>query len=84
MLRASNSVTLHPWQRRHEHLENEMTKSETREMKSICLYIAAGLHDVAARSLSALIRATRTKRSRAALMEQANALKLTNHPDFIV
>lgn len=61
-----------------------MTKAETREMKSVCLYIAAGMADTAARSLSALIRAARTNRSRAALMEQAQALKLTQHPEFII
>jgi len=61
-----------------------MTKAETRELKSVCLYLAAGMVDTAARSLSALIRAARTNRSRAALMEQAQAFKLTQHPDFIV
>jgi hypothetical protein len=61
-----------------------MNKSEIREMKSISLYVAAGMNDTAARSLSALIRAARTAKSRAALMEQARALKLTQEPDFII
>lgn len=61
-----------------------MNKSEQREMKSICLYVAAGMHDTAARSLSALIRGAMTTRSRNALMVQAQALKLDNLPEFIV
>jgi hypothetical protein len=40
--------------------------------------------DTAARALSALIRAARTAKSRAALMEQAKALKLTQEPDFTI
>jgi hypothetical protein len=63
---------------------DDMTKAETREMKSVCLYISAGMTDTAARALSALIRAARTAKSRAALMEQAKALKLTQEPDFII
>lgn len=31
MQHATNSVTLHPWQRRHEHLENEMTSIKALE-----------------------------------------------------
>lgn len=61
-----------------------MTKAEAREIKSICLYIAAGMHDTAARAMSALIRAARTSKSRKALMEQASALKLTQEPEFII
>ena len=61
-----------------------MTKSETREIKNVELYMAHGMTDTAARTLSALIRAARTSSSRADLMIYANALKLTNHPDFII
>ena len=61
-----------------------MTKIEQRELKSICLYLAAGMRDTAARSLSALIRASRTKRSRDALMAQAVAFGLTTEPEFII
>lgn len=61
-----------------------MTKSETREMKSVQLYMAAGMRDTAARALSALIRAARTNKSRDALMEQARALQLTDQPEFII
>lgn len=61
-----------------------MNKSELREMKRICLYVAAGMNDTAARSLSSLIRAARTNKSKAALLEQAQALKLTTLPEFII
>ena len=61
-----------------------MNRSETREMKSICLYVAAGMHDTAARALSALVRGAMTAKSRNALMAQAQALKLDDLPDFIV
>jgi hypothetical protein len=63
---------------------NDMTKTEQRELKSVCLYIAAGMRDTAARSLSALIRAARTKRSRDALMAQAVAFGLTTEPEFTI
>jgi hypothetical protein len=68
----------------HQLKANIMTKAETREMKSVCLYVSAGMTDTAARAISALIRAARTVKSRAALMEQARALKLTQEPDFII
>lgn len=61
-----------------------MTKSEQREMKSICLYVAAGMPDTAARALSALIRAARTNKSRDALIVQAQALKLDSLPEFVL
>ena len=53
-------------------------------MKSICLYIAAGMNDTAARALSSLVRGARTNKSRDALMFQARALKLDHLPEFIV
>ena len=37
-----------------------------------------------ARSLSALIRAARTNKSRAALMQYAPVFGVTNHPEFII
>ena len=61
-----------------------MTKSEQREMKSICLYVAAGMQNTAARALSALIRAARTNKSRDALLVQAQALKLDSLPEFVL
>jgi len=61
-----------------------MTKSEAREIETIRKYIALGMDDVAARSLSALIRAARTQRSIDALMAQADILEVVGHPEFIV
>lgn len=60
-----------------------MTKSEQREITLIRYYAYEGAHDVAARSLSALIRAA-SSRSRAALLAEARALSLTSHPEFII
>lgn len=60
-----------------------MTKSETREIKNVMNYHAAGMTDTAARALSALIRAA-SSRSRPDLMVYAHALKLTNNPEFII
>jgi hypothetical protein len=61
-----------------------MNKSELREIVFVIQYHKLGMRDTAARALSALIRAARTKRSSAALWEYATLLGLDNHPDFIV
>ena len=61
-----------------------MTKTETREIATIEKYLAAGMTDTAARALSALIRAARTKGSKADLMLYAGAWNLTGHPEFII
>jgi hypothetical protein len=62
-----------------------MNKSEAREIETIRKYIALGMDDVAARSLSNLIRAARTQRSIDALMHYAGpqGWGLINHPEFI-
>jgi len=61
-----------------------MNKSELREIANIIMYHKLGMADTVARSLSALIRAARTNKSRAALMEYAPILGVIGHPDFIV
>ena len=61
-----------------------MNKSETRELQNIERYLAAGMRDTAARSLSALIRATRSRTTSFELMQRAVALDLVHLPDFIV
>ena len=61
-----------------------MNKSEQREFKNVCLYMAAGMHDTAARALSALIRAARTNKSRQELLARAQALQLVHLPEFII
>ena len=59
-----------------------MTKSETREIKSIERYLAAGMLDTAARGASALFRAA-SPRSAKAIREWADARGLARHPEFI-
>ena len=61
-----------------------MNKSEVREVATLAKYHALGMSDCVARGLSALIRAARTTRSRAALLEYADIFNVRNHPDFIV
>jgi hypothetical protein len=63
-----------------------MNKSEQREVEMIRKYICLGMDDTAARALSALIRAARTSKSRAALMALAgpSGWGLINHPEFTI
>ena len=61
-----------------------MTKSETRELANARMYVAAGMHDTAARALSALIRAARTNASRTELLAEARKLGVHTSPEFIV
>ena len=59
-----------------------MTKSETREIRVLERYMAAGMLDTAARGASALLRAA-SPRSAKAIREWADARGLTRHPEFI-
>jgi hypothetical protein len=61
-----------------------MNKSETREVSNLATFHKLGMSDVVARGMSALIRAARTSKSRAALMEYADLFSVTAHPDFII
>lgn len=61
-----------------------MTKSEAKELNKIKLFHSMGHHDTAARSLSYLIRATKTSTNKAEFMKTAEALKLTQNAEFIV
>ena len=61
-----------------------MNKSETREITKLAVAHKLGMSDMVARSLSALIRASMTKRSRAALLEYADVFGVRNHPEFII
>lgn len=60
-----------------------MTKSETRELANVAKYIAAGMIDTAARSVSALYRAARTTKSQNEILAFALAYRLVSHPEFI-
>ena len=59
-----------------------MTKSETKELKTIERYLAAGMLDTAARGASALLRAASTRSSKE-IREWAKARGLATHPEFI-
>jgi hypothetical protein len=61
-----------------------MTKHETRELANVELYISAGMHDTAARALSALVRAARTFKSSHELMQHAVRLNLLHRPEFVI
>jgi hypothetical protein len=61
-----------------------MNKSEIREVSKLAVAHKIGMSDMVARSLSALIRASMTKRSRAALLEYADVFGVRNHPEFII
>lgn len=61
-----------------------MTKAEAKELAKIKLFHQMGHHDTAARSLSYMIRATKTNTNKTEFLRQAQALKLINHPEFIV
>lgn len=61
----------------------EMNKAQKRQIAMIEVYMANGMPDTAARSLSALIRSAMTSKSKAELMALAVSLKLTQLPEFI-
>lgn len=61
-----------------------MNKSEQREVQKLAVAHKLGMSDMLARSLSALIRASMTKRSRTALLEYADVFGVRNHPEFII
>ena len=63
---------------------NTVTKSETREIENVKRYMAAGMPDTAARALSALVRAARTRKSSAELMQHAVELNLLHRAEFII
>lgn len=63
----------------------QVNKSETREVQKLTQYRSMGADaGMLARSLSALIRASMTNRSRAALLEYADVFGVRNHPEFII
>jgi hypothetical protein len=61
-----------------------MNKSEQREVNKLQQAYDLGMDDMVARALSALIRACRTSRSRAALMAQAREWEMLDHLEFII
>ena len=63
-----------------------MTKSEQREVSKLKQWHQAGLVDVStlARSMSALIRAAMTNRSKVELSRVAADMECQHHPEFII
>ena len=61
-----------------------MTKAEGRELETIRKYLIAGMPDTAARALSALVRATRSRKTSAQLIELASNWNLLHRPEFII
>ena len=61
-----------------------MNKSEQREVTKLAIAHKLGMSDMVARSLSALIRASLTKKSRLALLEYADIFGVSQHPEFLI
>ncbi len=61
-----------------------MTKAQKRQLDLIEVYIDNQMQDVAARSLSAMIRSAMTNKSKEFLMQRAIDLNLIKRPEFIV
>jgi hypothetical protein len=61
-----------------------MTKSEKKQLDLIEIYIDNKMVDTAARSLSGLIRAAMTNKSREFFIQRAIDLNLTKHSEFII
>lgn len=62
-----------------------MNKAEKREVQKLRTWTEAGLCSpgMVARVLSALVRASVTKKSRAALLQVADELGVKGHPEFV-
>jgi hypothetical protein len=60
-----------------------MTKIQTREIDIAKKFIALGMHDTAARTVSALIRCAMRAKDAAEIRAFAEAHGLTRHPEFI-
>ena len=62
-----------------------MTKQEITQIARLAQYRAAGADaGMIARALSGLIRAARTNKSRAAMLEYGQLFGVTTHRDFII
>ena len=64
--------------------EETVTKSQIREVENARRYIACGMPDTAARTVSALIRAAMRRTDKWELQEFAKAHGLDQRPDFII
>ena len=61
-----------------------MNKSQLKQFSMIQAYVANGMNDVAARGLSAMIRAALSNKSKQAMIQAANDLGLIGNREFII
>jgi hypothetical protein len=61
-----------------------MNKQQAKQIEMVKVYLANGMIDTAALSVSALVRSAMTSKSKAALLQFAADHNLINHPQFIV
>ena len=61
-----------------------MNKVQARQVELAKRYVALGLPDVAARSISALIRCSLSRKAEADLMQIAKDMGIDKHPEFII
>lgn len=61
-----------------------MNQSQARQVELAKRYIALGHADVAARSISALIRCAMSTKAQHELLKIAQDLGVANHPEFII
>lgn len=61
-----------------------MTKADNDEVLRMYTYKRLGHTDIVARVLSAMIRATLSKKDRDFLLQQAKLLEVQYHPEFII
>ena len=62
-----------------------MNKSQIRQIQILCEMHKLGGYEVnIAQSISFLIRAARTAKSRATLLEYADFFNVRNHPSFLI
>jgi len=62
--------------------KHKMNKSQAKQVDMINVYLANGMQDTAARSLSSLIRSAMTSKSKFELVQIAKMHNLLAHPDF--
>lgn len=60
-----------------------MTKAQRNEIAKAGYYCTMGHADIAARSLSALIRSATSNKAAAEIRTEAERLGVVSHPDFI-
>jgi hypothetical protein len=61
-----------------------LTKSQVKEVAKIAVYHKMEMPDTVARALSAMIRASRTKTQRSAMLEYAELFGVVKHSEFII